>query len=143
MTLGDKIAIGEKSAADGKRLQADVPEPEIARLIDVAHALQRRQKAVCGRGGKLHPMRKIGQRQAALGLGERLEYGKSTGKALHLPDWRPGLARRATAARRRGVAVRNWEIGNRESAHEMYANQAVAATNRRPEPHNGNPHLLI
>ena len=46
VALRDEIAIGEKSGADGERMQADVPEPEIACLVHIAHPLQRREEPV-------------------------------------------------------------------------------------------------
>ena len=44
VALRDEIAVGEKARADGERLQADVPEPEVAGLVDVAHLLERREQ---------------------------------------------------------------------------------------------------
>ena len=42
VALRDEVAIGEESGADGERLQADIPESQIAGLVDVAHLFQRR-----------------------------------------------------------------------------------------------------
>jgi hypothetical protein len=41
VALRNEIAIGEKSGADGERMQADVPEAKIAPLVHIAHSLQR------------------------------------------------------------------------------------------------------
>ena len=51
----------EEARADGERLQADVPEPEIATLIDVAHLLQRREEPVRRRRRQAHPVGEVGE----------------------------------------------------------------------------------
>jgi hypothetical protein len=68
-----KSRLREKSGADGERVQADVPEAQIARLVDVAQLFQRRQKPVRGRWRQAHAVGKIGQRDPAIGLRERFE----------------------------------------------------------------------
>src|SRR5438552_17274756 len=105
MALRDEVAIGEECRAHCERLELDVPQPEVAGLVDVPHPFQRRQEPVRGRRRQLHATGDVCQRQAATALGQRFENGEAAIRALHLACGRTGLAWRAATARWSGIAM--------------------------------------
>jgi hypothetical protein len=82
-------------------VQADVPEAQVAGLVDVAHLFQRRQQSMRGRRRQAHAVGEIRQRDSRLGLGERFENVQAARQALDLPVTWPVLR----AARTRGSGV--------------------------------------
>ena len=63
-----EVAMSDERAAYGKCLQSDVPETEVAGLMDEIHLFQRVEQAVRRRARQADPVRDVGERQPALDL---------------------------------------------------------------------------
>ena len=97
-------------------MQADVPESQIARLVYVAHFRERGEQAMRGGRGQVHAQRQVGELQAAVCLGERVEDRQTPCQALYLAGRRAGLGRGAAAAGWGGETIGHGRLGSARSS---------------------------